>query len=146
MSHRSRFGSSYVVTALSVVFLSGAVLATAGCGKSEPGKLKVAFITNNPDEFWTYAERGCERAARELEVEVLFRRPPNGTAQEQQEQVNQVMIRGVQGIAISPIDAKNQAAFLNDIATKVPLITQDSDLPAGSKRACYLGTDNYGAG
>jgi len=135
MSQRFGFGLLFVVA-----------LAAAGCGKSEPGKLKVAFITNNADEFWTYAERGCEKASRELNVEVVFRRPPTGTAQEQQEEVNQVMARGVKGIAISPIDAKNQGEFLNGIAGKVPLITQDSDLPAGSKRACYLGTDNYGAG
>jgi ribose transport system substrate-binding protein len=108
--------------------------------------MKVAFITNNADEFWTYAERGCEKAARELNVEVLVRKPQSATAQEQQEEVNRVMARGVKGIAISPIDAQNQAGFLNGVAAKVPLITQDSDLPAGGKRACYLGTDNYGAG
>jgi ribose transport system substrate-binding protein len=135
MSQRFGFGLALIVG-----------LAAAGCGQSEPGKLKVAFITNNPDEFWTYAERGCEKAARELDVEVIFRRPANATAQEQQDLVNQAMVRGVKGIAISPIDATNQAGFLNDVAGKVPLITQDSDLPAGSKRKCYLGTDNYGAG
>ncbi|MGH8164906.1 MAG: substrate-binding domain-containing protein, partial [Rhodanobacteraceae bacterium] len=40
----------------------------------------------------------------------------------------------------------NQLEFLNEVAEKAPLIAQDSDLPAGSKRLCFLGTNNYDAG
>jgi ribose transport system substrate-binding protein len=141
MSFRFGFGSSLVA-----VLLAGALLPISGCGKAEPGKIRVAFVSNNAHEFWTYAERGSEKAARDFDVEVLFRRPPNGTPQEQQDEVKNLLLKGVKGIAVSPNDAANQAEFYNDVAAKVSLITQDSDLPAGSKRLCYLGTDNYGAG
>jgi len=141
MSFRFGLGSSFAVAAL-----VGVVLQASGCGKSEPGKTRVAFVSNNAHEFWTYAERGCEKAAGEFGVEVLFRRPPNGTPQEQQDQVKNLLVMGVKGIAVSPNDAANQAEFYNEVAEKISLITQDSDLPAGSKRLCYLGTDNYGAG
>src|SRR5262249_16946880 len=53
----------------------------------------------------------------------------------------------VQGIAISPDDAANQTRVLNKIIPdSVYFITQDSDLSKGSKRICYLGTDNVKAG
>jgi ribose transport system substrate-binding protein len=122
--------------------------AVLGCTKGDPAgdKLRVAFVSNNAHEFWTYAERGCEKGAKEFGVEVMFRRPPQGSAVEQQRIVEDLVLKGAAGIAVSPNDAKNQVDFYNKIAAQIPLITQDSDLPAGSKRRCYLGTDNYGAG
>lgn len=113
---------------------------------SGPERSRVAFITNNPFEFWTYARRGTEKAAGEFPVDVEFYMPPHGKAEEQRQAVEDFLAKGVKGIAISPNDAANQAEFLNQIAERVPVITQDSDLPPGSKRLCYLGTNNYAAG
>lgn len=108
--------------------------------------VSVAFVTNNPYEFWTIAEKGTEKAEQELNIKVEFRRPPQGSAAEQRQIVEDLLVQGVQGIAVSPIDPANQAEFFDEVAEKVPLITQDSDLPAGSKRLCFLGTNNYEAG
>lgn len=140
MTHCARF-----VSVLLVSFLPLGVGCSGG-GEAGGVKTKVAFVTNNPHEFWTYAERGCEKAAKDFDVEVMFRRPPQGSAVEQQRIVEDLVLKGAAGIAVSPNDAKNQVEFYNKIADKIPLITQDSDLPSGSKRRCYLGTDNYGAG
>jgi ribose transport system substrate-binding protein len=106
----------------------------------------VAFVTNNPFEFWAIARKGTEKAAEDLKVNVVFRMPAQGSGTEQRQIVEDLLVQGVQGIAISPIDPQNQGEFLDDVASKVPLITQDSDLPPGSKRLCFLGTDNYEAG
>ena len=123
--------------------------ALAGCGggsaKSD-NRPTVAFVTNNPYEFWTIARRGTEKAAKEFDVNVEFQMPAGGTAPEQRAIIEDLVAKGVKGIAVSPNDAENQASFLNDIAARVPLVTQDSDLPAGSRRLCYIGTDNYEAG
>lgn len=132
--------------ALLLLVSFGPAIVGCGGGASGPAKTKVAFVSNNAHEFWTYAERGCAKGAREFGVEVLFRSPPQGSAAEQQRIVEDMVVKGVAGIAVSPNDAQNQVDFFNKIAEQVPLITQDSDLPAGSKRRCYLGTDNYGAG
>src|SRR5262249_5961519 len=40
----------------------------------------------------------------------------------------------------------NQTEYFKEIAAKVSLVTQDSDLPDTSARKCYIGTDNYRAG
>lgn len=67
------------------------------------------------------------------------------TAKAQQELLSDLVAGGVDGIAISPIDADSQTDFLNDLAGKTLLVCADSD--AGkSKRTCYIGTDNVAAG
>ena len=106
----------------------------------------VAFISNNPFEFWTIARKGTEKAAKEFDVDVEFRMPAQGSADEQRQIIEDLLSKGVKGIAISPNDSENQAPFLDEVAEQVPLIAQDNDLPPGSKRLCYIGTDNYLAG
>jgi len=113
---------------------------------SGPSKFKVAFITNNPSDFWTIARKGCEKADAELtDVEVEFKIPSDSTAAEQRRIVDDLMAKGVSGIAISPVDPNNQTQMINEISKQVLVITQDSDAPQ-SNRACYLGTDNVAAG
>jgi ribose transport system substrate-binding protein len=121
--------------------------ALPACNRS-PGRLKVAFVSNNPYEFWTIAQRGTEKAEKDFDVQVLFRMPPaGGGAPAQRQIIEDLLTQGVKGIAVSPNDAGNQVEFFkNDVAPRVPLITQDSDLPDPSARRCYIGTDNYKAG
>src|SRR5215472_15167898 len=123
-------------------------LASFGCSKggSATGKFKVAFVTNNAADFWTIARRGCEQAGAELtNVDVEFRLASDGTAAEQRRIIDDLMAKGVSGIAISPVDPTNQTQMINDLAKQILVITQDSDAP-NSDRACYLGTDNKAAG
>jgi ribose transport system substrate-binding protein len=114
--------------------------------KTAPGEaMKVAFVTNNPSDFWKIAQAGTKKAAEELGCEVLFKMPARGTAQEQQQIVQDLLTQNVNGIAISPKDPANQKEMLNDAAAKTILVTQDSDAPE-SNRACYVGTNNFDAG
>jgi len=108
-------------------------------------RIKVGFVSNNIAEFWNIAEAGTRKAAGEFAVEVLFRRPKTPTAAAQKEIIEDLITQGVQALAISVIDPDNQRDFLDQIADRVPLITQDNDAPQ-SKRKCYIGTDNYEAG
>lgn len=129
-----------VLSALLVLGIPACTSKPAG-----PAKPKVGFVSNNAHEFWTIAEAGTKQAGEEFQVEVVFRRPPNGTASEQKEIIEDLMTRGVQGIAISVNDPTNQKEFLNRIADRIPVITQDNDAP-DTRRLCYLGTNNYEAG
>src|SRR6516165_8337941 len=123
---------------LSFVILVLALGALPACNRETgPEKTKVGFVTNNPAQFWTIAEAGTRKAASELGVEVLFKRPATGTAAEQKDIIDDLLTRGVAGIAISVNDPVNQKDYLDRIAARVPLITQDNDAP-DSKRLCYL--------
>ena len=109
-------------------------------------QLKVAFVTNNSADFWTIARAGVEKADSELaDVSAEFRMTSDGTSAEQRRILDDLLIKGVGAVAISPVDPENQTSFLNDAAKKALIFTQDSDAP-DSDRACYIGTDNVAAG
>ena len=122
-------------------------LMDAACSNTQQSSTKkLAFVTNNAADFWTIARKGCEQADRELaNVDVEFRIPSDGTAAEQRRIVDDLLAKGVSGMAISPVDPVNQTQMINEVAKQILLLTQDSDAPQ-SDRACYLGTDNVAAG
>ena len=138
---------------LTVCLCSVLCFAMLGCsnpgGTSSPGGAKtrkLAFVTNNPSDFWTIARKGCEKADQELsDVDVEFRIPAAGTAAEQKSIIDDLLAKGVDGIAISPVDPANQIQLINDTASKTLVVTQDSDAPS-SNRTCYVGTNNVDAG
>ena len=118
--------------------------STGGGGSAQ--QLRLAFVTNNASDFWTIARKGTEKADSELnDLTVEFKIPSDGTAAEQKRVVDDLLAKGVQGIAISPVDPDNQTQLINDTAKKVLVVTQDSDAPS-SDRAFYVGTDNVAAG
>ena len=125
---------------------AGLLLASLPACQKGSGKPRVAFVTNNPAAgFWTIAEAGCRKAEAECDVELLYRKPAQGDAALQKEIIDTLLNQGVKAIAVSVIDPKNQAAYLDEIADKVPLLAQDNDAPK-TKRLAYIGTNNYQAG
>jgi ribose transport system substrate-binding protein len=140
---KSIMSSRFIIPGLAVLLL----LSLAGCKNQAGGKRhKLAFVTNNASDFWTIARKGTEKAAAELpNAEVEFRIDSDGTAAEQQRVVDDLLAKGVNGIAISPVDPVNQLQMLNRAAQQSLVVTQDSDAPS-SNRSCYIGTDNVGAG
>ena len=109
-------------------------------------KLKLAFVTNNASDFWTIARAGTKKASEELKnVSVEFKIPEDGTAATQTRILDDLLSAGIDGIAISPVDPKNQTLKLDQVAKQALLFTHDSDAP-DSKRVCYVGTDNVAAG
>jgi ribose transport system substrate-binding protein len=142
-----RLISTCVCTLLLTLLFTSCQPSTSNNGKSAAGeKHKLAFITNNASEFWTIARKGTEKAAKEIPgIEVEFRIPADSTAAEQQRIVDDLLAKGVQGMAISPVDPANQTPMLNRAASQTLVVTQDSDAPT-SNRICYIGTDNVAAG
>jgi ribose transport system substrate-binding protein len=130
----------------SLLVLIGLTLALAGC-RSDSGKPKVAFVSNNAYSFWTFAQRGAEKAAEENGVELEFKMPSDNSAKRQREIIQDLMNRGCKGIAVSPNDPENNLSFFKDkVAPKIALVTTDNDLPDPAVRRCYIGTHNYRAG
>lgn len=118
--------------------------STGGGGASK--NLRLAFVTNNASDFWTIARKGTEKADSEInDATVEFRIPSDGTAAEQKRLIDDLLAKGVEGIALSPVDPDNQTQLINETAKRVLVVTQDSDAPK-SDRAFYVGTDNVAAG
>ena len=117
-------------------------LVAAACGDGGArGDFRFAYVTNGVDPFWSVAGAGARAAAAEfgVDVDLVF---PEGGAVDQKQKLEDLLVRGVDGIAVSPVDGENMASFLDEIAGKTHLITHDSDAP-GSKRRCFVGVDNY---
>lgn len=135
---------------LSVWLLLAITIWISGCDGCSPTKRErddkptVAYVTNGVASFWVIAKAGAEKAGKEFDVNVEVRMPPNGV-DDQKRMVEELLTKGVDGIAISPIDPDNQQDFLNTVAGKTNLITHDADAP-DSKRLAYVGMDNYKAG
>ena len=134
-----------IFSKLLVAVLSGGLLAH--CGQSDTGdtaKPGLAFVTNGVASFWVIAQKGAEAAAKAFDADVDVLMPADGVG-DQKRMVQSLLARGIDGIAISPIDPVNQRDLLDEIAANALFITHDSDAPA-SKRLCYIGMDNYSAG
>lgn len=109
-------------------------------------KLRLAFVCNNSGDYWDLLRLGCDYGTRVLgNVDLEFRETPERTVAAQQATISNLVAGGVDGIAISPIDADSQTDFLNSIATGTLLVCVDGDAE-NSKRLCYIGTDNVSAG
>lgn len=124
---------------------SGSTASKNAASGGSGDQVTVAFVTNQIADFWAIAKVGCETGAKDFDVTVDVRMPPEATAVEQKRIVEDLLTSGVRGIAISPIAAVDQVGFINEVAAKVPLITHDSDAP-GTDRLLYIGMDNYKAG
>ncbi len=125
-----------------------ALLVPAACapaGQPEV-ELRLGFVTNTASEFWLPARRGCRDAEVDLPgVEVLFRMPAHGTIAEQRQILEELLDLGVEGVALSPVDPARQTDWINGAASRLLLVTHDSDAPS-SRRAFYVGSDNRAAG
>ena len=126
------------------LLLAGLALP-GGCDRSaKSNRPRVAYVTNGVDSFWVIAEAGAKAGGRQYDADVEVHMPAQGIA-DQKRIVEDLLTRGIQGIAISPIDAENETSLINDAARRTKVITQDSDAPK-SNRLCFIGVDNYVAG
>jgi ribose transport system substrate-binding protein len=135
-------------------FASLAVLVVAsiflpGCNRGKDTGLarktrpSYAFVTNCVADFWEHGRAGATAAGKELNVDVSVIMPSSIT--DQTRKIEDLLTRGTDGMAISPIDPDNQVEAINKAASQTNLITHDSDAPL-TNRLMYIGMDNYQAG
>jgi ribose transport system substrate-binding protein len=132
--------------ALAAAFCLFAVCSSYECAQAASKNVKLAFVTNNASDFWTIARAGCTQASKDLgNISVEFKIPADGTAATQTSILDDLLSKGIDGIAISPVDPKNESLKLNNVGKQALLFTTDSDAP-DTNRVCYVGTDNVAAG
>ena len=116
------------------------------CGGKKSDKIKIAVVTNCTDPFWDLCEAGANKAAKDFDVELLFRQPEALDVSKQMPIVEGFVQQGVNGIAISVINPKGQKKDLTRIASEIPMLSMDNDVDADTGRLCYVGVDNREAG
>jgi ribose transport system substrate-binding protein len=127
-----------------LLLLAGVAIYFSFARESGPKHLKIALVTWTQDPFWEPLIRGAQDCAKNSDVNLmLIRSEP--TVEAQNKHIQEALSAGVDGIAVSPNDAKAQRDVLNQIAVKCPMVTFDSDAPESPRRR-FIGIDNYAAG
>jgi ribose transport system substrate-binding protein len=126
---------------LTALFLLVSLQVSVGAEKP----ITIAYVTNGPYTFWTYAHAGCLKAELDFGIKVNFFKPPSATLEEQKRFIETQMAKGVDGLAISVIDPDNMTPFINELCAKIPVVMFDSDAPKSNRKA-YIGMSNYAAG
>ncbi len=136
---------------VAAAFLAAAASGSLACKRQSagssgaPGSYKFAFVTNNSSDFWNIGEKGLRKAEKDFGVKVDMFRPLKGEVADQQRFLEDIMVQGYDGVAISPINPDAMTEVFNRVAAKMPLVTTDSDAPK-SARKVYVGTNNVEAG
>jgi ribose transport system substrate-binding protein len=133
-------------TGWAVATLAALILAL-GCNRGSSGEskiVKLAFVTNNPSQFWKIAAGGIKKYEQEAKVQVDIKMPA-GSPEAQNEMLQNLASQGYDAVSVSVVAPNDQVGVLNKVAEKTNLITFDSDAPK-SNRLLYIGTNNYDAG
>ena len=127
-----------------------ALFAVPGLSNAQQ-KYKFALVPkamNNP--FFDLARDGCMQAMKELpNVECVYIGPAEHTESEQVQIVQDLITKGIDGIAVSSSNAAAMAVALKAAqAANIPVVTWDSDLlpQDQGERAAFIGTHNYDIG
>jgi ribose transport system substrate-binding protein len=139
------------VTYASTLMLSvGLILPAFAQSKKSYTFGLVAKSQSNP--VFQAARTGAEQAAKDLgaknglTIKIDWRTPNDEDAQKQAEAIEQLVLAGVDGIAVSCSDANKLTDAINSaVKNGAPVATFDSDAPA-SKRFVTFGVDDLKCG
>jgi ribose transport system substrate-binding protein len=143
---RLRF-AALLIAVFCVVFVPACKRDSGGSGSSS-GKPRIAVIPKGTThEFWKSVHAGALKAAKETDVEVIWKGPlKEDDLKAQIDVVQSFTAQGVNGIVLAPLSDK---ALVNPVkaakAQKIPVVVFDSDL-AGDEHVSFVATDNYQAG
>ncbi len=118
-------------------------------GASSPGaRLKIAVIPKGTThEFWKSVHAGAVKAAKEVDVDIVWKGPlKEDDLKAQVDVVGTFIAQGVSGIVLAPLnDTALRAPVKQATAAKIPVVVFDSDLQ-GDDHVSFVATDNLAAG
>jgi ribose transport system substrate-binding protein len=129
------------------------VLALVDCRKSGGStdarpRLTIAVVPKGTThEFWKSAHAGAIKAARELDVDLLWKGPiREDDLKAQIDVVQSFVAQGVGGIVVAPLSDKGLVGSVKAASdAHIPVVVFDSDL-AGGNYVSFVATDNEAAG
>jgi len=134
---------------LSLLLVFTALCAACNRGpRIDPNRTTIAVIPKGTThEFWKSIHAGAVKAARELDVDIVWKGPLKEDDREAQISVVENMVRlGVKGIVLAPLDETAlQAPVAAAVKAKVPVVIIDSGLQ-GKAHSSFIATDNEKGG
>lgn len=130
-----------------LMFLAAAFVAGCGGGSSSD-RTTIAVIPKGTSHiFWQSIHAGADRAARELDVDIIWRGPLREDDRSAQiAEVEGFISRGVDGIVLAPLDDTALVGPVTDATRRgIPVVVIDSGL-RGSDFISFVATDNRASG
>ena len=130
------------------LLLGGLALALATAGPAVAETIKIGFITKFPVPFFATMENAAKAYAdAHPGVEISFGQGTSATDIEGQIALIESMVtRGVQGIAITPVDPTVASTLDRAVAAGVKVVLMDNSIPGWKGQTALATTDNYNAG
>ena len=130
------------------LLLGGLALALACAGPTLADNIKIGFITKFPVPFFATMEDAAKAYAKAHPgVEIEFGQGTSATDIEGQIALIESMVtKGVQGIALTPVDPTVAPALDKAIAKGVKVVLMDNNIPDWNGRTALATTNNYNAG
>jgi ribose transport system substrate-binding protein len=111
-------------------------------------RLQIAVVPKGTThEFWKSVHAGASKAAKELDVDIVWKGPlKEDDLKAQIDVVNTFVARGVSGIVLAPLnDSALRAPVKAAKQAGIPVVVFDSDLQ-GDDHVSFVATDNQAAG
>src|SRR5207253_9136128 len=124
-----------------------AVLCIASSVFAADKKTIAVIPKGTTHEFWKSVHAGAQKAAEELNVEIIWKGPLKEDDREDQIKVVEDFItRGVDGIVLAPLDdAALRGPVHNARRSGIPVVIIDSDLKS-QDYVSFAATDNFKGG
>src|SRR5438105_1201935 len=139
-------------SSLALGFALSVVLSTAIAAAAKKSYTLGVVAKSQNNRVFQAARVGAEEAAKDLgakhgiAIKIDWRTPNEEDAQKQAEAIEQLVLAGADGIAVSCSDANKLTDAINSaVKNGVPVATFDSDAPA-SKRFVTFGVDDIKCG
>lgn len=128
------------------LLLLAALSVTVIGGEGKPATIAV-IPKGTTHEFWKSIHAGAIKAARELEVKIIWKGPLKEDDREAQiSEVENFISQGVSGIVLAPLDDTALRAPVRAAKRAgIPVVIIDSDL-ASDDYVSFVATDNYEGG
>ncbi|MGI9544063.1 MAG: substrate-binding domain-containing protein, partial [Cyclobacteriaceae bacterium] len=114
-------------------------------GSGETDQLKIAVIPKGTTHFfWNHIHAGAAKAAKELDVEIIWQGPLKEDDRQMQIQVVQNFVsRSVDAIVLAPLDEQSLVPPVKAaMKREIPVIIIDSGL-SSDHYLSFVATDNY---
>ncbi|MBY5897298.1 sugar ABC transporter substrate-binding protein [Rhizobium ruizarguesonis] len=125
-----------------------ALLAVAVVPALAQEPVKLGFITKFPVPFFATMENAAkDYAKRNPGVEIIYGQGTSATDIEGQiAQIESMVTRGVQGIALTPVDPTVSTALDKAVAAGIKVVLMDNNIPDWKGRTALATTNNFAAG
>jgi simple sugar transport system substrate-binding protein len=131
------------------IWLGGLALAASIAGPAlSEDSIRIGFITKFPVPFFATMENAAKAyAAANPGVEIVYGQGASATDIEGQiAQIESMMTKGVQGIAVTPVDPTVAPALDKAVAAGIKVVLLDNNIPDWNNRTALATTNNYNAG